>query len=81
MLYLYRSLIVSRLLYSLRLVFIASRQWELLDTFHCVTLRFCLDLPPYSPNIPTLVEAEGLPLCLQAEERAMRHLERLHRAP
>lgn len=39
-----------------------------------------LGLASHAPNIPTLVEAEGSPLHLQAEEHAKRNFERFDRA-
>lgn len=80
MLHLYRSFIFSRLLYALFLMSTASSQWELLETFHRLALTICLGVPSNAPNIPTLIEAEYIPLYLQAEECAMWHLEHLHRA-
>lgn len=73
---LYRRLIALRHLYTLPVVSIASRQWELPETLLRVALRHCLGLPSYATNIPALVEAKDSPLHLQAEGRAMRHLER-----
>lgn len=58
MLQLYRGLILSRLLYALPLIHLSNAQSAAIETLQRIALRFCLGLPRYSPNIPTLVEAK-----------------------
>lgn len=78
---LYRGLGVSRCLYALPLLSISPAQWRRLETLHRVTLRVCLGIPKFARNVATLVEAKEMPLYLQANARALRHIERLHRTP
>lgn len=59
---------------------IGSRQGELFETFYLVTIRTYLCVPSYASNSIRLVGVENTPLRLQAGERAMRLLERTHRA-
>lgn len=79
MLAFFRSLTVSRLLYALPLLKIGRPHWERPELFHRQGIRMCLGLPTLSAIVPTLTEAHTLPLQQQAEERAHRHLEGIHR--
>ncbi|KAG0420096.1 hypothetical protein HPB47_003681 [Ixodes persulcatus] len=52
-----RMIMDSRVLYALPLIHVSNAQSAAIETLQRIVVRFCLGLPRYSPNIPTLVEA------------------------
>ncbi|KAM7306770.1 uncharacterized protein ISCGN_010436 [Ixodes scapularis] len=76
MLQLYRGLILSRLLYALPLIHLSNAQSAAIETLQRIALRFCLGLPRYSPNIPTLVEARVNLVENHGRELTLRHIAR-----
>lgn len=79
MLKMYRGLILSRLLYTLPLIKIARPQYNSLETFHRVALRFGLRVPFFSGHVSTLTEPQEIFLQHYADERTLLHIERISR--
>lgn len=77
MLSLYKRLVLSRLLYALPLLSIATPRREALGTFHRVALSVCLGASHFVRNTAVLLDAEDSPFQLQFEARAVGHIGRL----
>lgn len=71
----------SVLLYALPLVNLTAVRREQLEGLHRGAIGSILGLPKHSPVAPTLAEAGEWPLSLRMLERALGHIDRLHRAP
>nr|XP_037287166.1 uncharacterized protein LOC119180127 [Rhipicephalus microplus] len=70
----------SVLLYGLPLVTLSPARRDLLEGLHRKALRTILGLPKCSPVAATLAEAGEWPLSLRMLQRALGHIDRLHRA-
>lgn len=66
MLFLYKGQVLSRILYVVPLLPLASDQWEALEAFHRVSLGVHLGVPRFTGNLGVLVEVQAFPLRLQA---------------
>ena len=76
----YQSSILSCVMYALPVLNVAPGLMSQLERDHRVALRVVLGLPREAQSIPLLTEAHQLPLRLQADQRALHHIERMHRA-
>ncbi|XP_037505979.1 uncharacterized protein LOC119382352 [Rhipicephalus sanguineus] len=70
----------SMLLYALSLVNLTPARRSLLEGLHRGAVRTILGLPRCSPVAATLAEAREWPLTLRMLQRALGHIDRLHRA-
>nr|XP_037291116.1 uncharacterized protein LOC119186822 [Rhipicephalus microplus] len=70
----------SVLLYAFPLVSLTPARRRLLEGLHRSALRAILGLPKSSPVAATLAEAGEWPLSLRMLQRALGHIDRLHRA-
>ncbi|XP_075732420.1 uncharacterized protein LOC119185098 [Rhipicephalus microplus] len=70
----------SVLLYAFPLVSLTPARRSLLEGLHRGALRAILGLPKSSPVAATLAEAGEWPLTLRMLQRALGHIDRLHRA-
>ncbi|KAM7300365.1 uncharacterized protein ISCGN_020929 [Ixodes scapularis] len=61
---------------ALPLIHLSNAQTAAIETLQRIALRFCLGLPRYSPNIPTLVEARVNLVENHGRELALRHIAR-----
>lgn len=77
----YQSAVLSGLMYALPILDVPSSLMSQLERDHRVALRIILGLSRDAQSVPLLAEAHQLPLRLQAEERALHHIERMYRAP
>ncbi|XP_049267356.1 uncharacterized protein LOC125756534, partial [Rhipicephalus sanguineus] len=77
----YQSSVLSCVMYALPVLNVAPGLMSQLERDHRVALRVMLGLPREAQSIPLLTEAHQLPLRLQADQRALHHIERMHRAP
>lgn len=50
-------------------------RWRRLETLYPVALRVCLRITKFENNVAILMEAEAMPLRLQANARALRRIE------
>lgn len=73
----YPDFFISRCLYAHPLPPLSSAQWGKEETLHRFSLRVCPEVTKFSANLATLVEAVDSPSPLQAEARALKHIERL----
>ncbi|KAH7943546.1 hypothetical protein HPB52_009202 [Rhipicephalus sanguineus] len=71
----------SILLYALPLVLLSPVRLRQLEMLHRRAVRSILGLPKTSPIAATLAEAGEWPLSLLMMQRALGHVDRLHRAP
>nr|XP_050038242.1 uncharacterized protein LOC126535404 [Dermacentor andersoni] len=71
----------SILLYALPLVLLSPARKEQLERLHRSAVRSILGLPKHSLIAATLAEAGEWPLSLHMLQRALGHIDRLHRAP
>lgn len=77
----YDAMVCSAVLYAVPLVTVKPTRWRKLEIEHRNPCRTALDLPRSSQCAGTLAEAGAWPLALRALQRALNHVERLHRAP
>nr|XP_050046349.1 uncharacterized protein LOC126543263 [Dermacentor andersoni] len=76
-----RAAATSILLYALPLVLLSPARKQHLERLHRSAVRSILGLPKHSRTAATLTEAGKWPLSLHMLQRALGHIDRLHRAP